>query len=114
MERFMLSLTTQEADGDRPICQRIQSVVPWTPVAPRSGKIGSAATVPTSLLAINRTRRTTLIYKASSIALVCDKVEEDVVIVSVNHGAFRFAKWREEAEFQRIYVHQKIYQKGSH
>jgi len=36
-----------------------------------SGKMGSVATVPTSLLAINRTRRTTLIYKASSIALVC-------------------------------------------
>jgi len=27
-----------------------------------------------------------------------------VAIVSVNHGAFRFTKWQEEAVFQRIYV----------
>jgi len=39
--------STQEADGDRPIRQRIQSVVPWTPVARRSVNMGTAATVPT-------------------------------------------------------------------
>jgi len=39
--------STQEVDGDRPIRQRIQSVVPWTPVARRSGKMGTTATVPT-------------------------------------------------------------------